>query len=119
MFSTTGRDSKWPNDLNALRSIITEFYFEIAVLLKQNFNMLAKVKSNHIDILYEGVLFRLRLYQPKEILLLKKHTNEEGTTSYKETVESTELEKTLHIIPSLIGALNGYNFAFRSYLKKI
>lgn len=101
------RDSKWPSDLEALRAIITEFYFEIAKLLKQEHDVISKVKPDHLDVLFEGLVFRLRLYQPKEILLLKKYINEEGLTSYKETAESLALEKKLNILPSMISALNG------------
>lgn len=117
-FNFVVRDSKWPNEIKALRAIITEFYFEISKLLKEDHSITSKVKEDHLDILFEGLVFRLRLYQPKEVLLLKKYVNEEGLTTYQDTLESLNIEKRLNILPSLISALNGYSY-FSQKLQRV
>lgn len=87
--------------------MLTEFYFEISRLLKEDYKIVSSVTPDYIDVFYEGFVFRLRLFQPKEISLLKKYVNEEGAVAYKDTPESLELERKLDILPKIIGALNG------------
>lgn len=98
--------SKWPNDLEALRSMITEFYFVISTKLKEEHKMVSLVTKNYMDVYYEGLVFRLIIYQPKEIILMKK-VYDEGVVSYKENVESFKFDRKLNILPKIQGALNG------------
>lgn len=87
--------------------MLTEFYFEMSKLLKEDYKIVSTVKIDHIDVLYKGFVFRCRLFQPKEVSLLKKYIDEEGVVAYKDTPESLELEKKLDVVPKIVGALNG------------
>lgn len=106
MLIFTGIHSKWPNDLEAVRNVKTAFYLKIAELLDEQ-RIISRVNPNYLDIYYEGLLFRYRIYHPKEVSLLKKGTTTDGIVVYRDTKESMDLEEELNIRPKIQGALKG------------
>lgn len=99
--------SKWPKELKVVRAMIIEFYFVLAEKLKEKHHLVCTVSANYLDIFYEGVVFRLKVYQPKEIILLKQIVTEDGVTIYKDNKESLQLEKELNYLPKVQSYLSG------------
>ena len=102
----SGLHSKWPRELKALRAMKTVFRCEIAKLLKTSY-IKTIVTEDYLDIFYKGFVFRMYLYYPKEVAILKKVVTTGGVTVYKDTPESLHMERTLDVLPKLIGAFNG------------
>lgn len=103
----SGLHSKWPNNLEAIRCIKAAFYLKIAELFKKQFQIKCSVKSEFLDVFYQGYVFRYSIYHPKEAIFLKKHVNPDGLVVYKDTPESISLEMSLNISPKLNSALRG------------
>lgn len=99
--------SKWPNDLEAVRHIKTSFYLEISDMLKDSHNIISRVSRDYLEVFYQGLVFRYRLYVAKEVALMKKDVTSTGSTAYTTNADSEEYEKTLNILPKVIGALKG------------
>ncbi|KAG5880576.1 hypothetical protein JTB14_002385 [Gonioctena quinquepunctata] len=58
---------------------------------------------------------KYRLYVPKEIGLMKRAATEMGVAFFRESAESFEMEKTLNIMPKIVGALKGIQSQHPSY----
>lgn len=84
-----------------------EFYIRLSELLEIDHDIISSVTLNHLDIFYEGLVFRVKLFIPKELTLLKKTTNSENIISYKDNEESLRLERDLEILPKITSALSG------------
>lgn len=76
-------------------------------LLKTEHKILTSVKKDYIEVFYKGFIFRYRIYVPKEISLVKKESDNNGITCYKETLESFNLDLNLNVLPKIISALKG------------
>ncbi|KAB0805541.1 hypothetical protein PPYR_02511 [Photinus pyralis] len=101
-----GMNSKWPQNLQALRYIQLGFYIELSKYLESK-KIVSSVHRDCLDVLYKGFVFRLYIHNPREITELRKYTQEDGTVAFKDTSESVALEYKLHIIPQIVGALHG------------
>lgn len=101
-----GMNSKWPQDLKALRYLQLGFYLELSKYLIQK-EIVSQVRRDCLEVLYKGLVFQFRLYNPKEIAALCKYTEPDGTVGFQETAESISLEYNLNTKPKLIGALHG------------
>lgn len=99
-------NSKWPDNLQAMRHLKTALLLKIAELLRQS-NIKTNVTRKHLDVFYGGVVFRYTIYHPKEIALVKKTIDNNGLVSYKENKESVTLEKELDVGPRICSALKG------------
>lgn len=86
----------------------TAFYIQISEMLKKNAGIKCNPKEEHLDILYKGLVFRLVLFHPKQIPLLKKHVDAKGVVSFRDTEESIVAEQNYVVLPKVIGALSGY-----------
>ncbi|EFA06414.1 nucleolar protein 6 [Tribolium castaneum] len=107
--------SKWPKNLTAIRHMKTAFYLEIAKQLDKKHKIVASVKPEFLDVLYEGYVFRYRLYLPREVGLLKRESTNNGVTTYKDTPMSRDIELQLGILPRVTGALKGIQSQFPSF----
>lgn len=93
----------------------TAFYLEISKLLSKKHKLITSVKPDFFDVLYEGYVFRYRLYLSREVGLLKRESTNNGVTTYKDTPQSREMEIKYNILPRVIGALKGLQSQFPSY----
>lgn len=107
IFGGAEHSSKWPNDLDAVRHIKTSFYLEISNMLKDSHNIISRPSRDYLEVFYQGLVFRYRLYVPKEVAMMKKDLTDTGSTAYTTNADSEEYEKTLNILPKVIGALKG------------
>lgn len=99
-------NSKWPDDLEAIRHLKTAFLLKISKLLWSS-NIKTNVAREYLDVFYNGLIFRYTIYHPKEIALLKRSVNNEGVISYKDNKESITMEIEFNIAPKVFGALKG------------
>ncbi|CAG9857139.1 unnamed protein product [Phyllotreta striolata] len=106
--------SKWPNDLSAVRHLKTSFYLEISKQLETD-GLLTHPSRDYLDVFYQGIVFRYKLFVPKEIGLSKRIETDEGLTSFKDSDESDDLELSLNILPKITGALRGIQSMYPSY----
>lgn len=107
--------SKWPNDYKALCNLKTAFYIEISKQLLKTHDIKSNPKPEFLDILYNGLIFRLTIFHPKQIIELKKCINDAGVISYEENEESIAQEQKYVILPKIMGALNGVHTQFPSF----
>ncbi|XP_014206566.1 nucleolar protein 6 [Copidosoma floridanum] len=103
-FSMSG---KWPDDLEALRMTKAAFYIQIADCVRKRYKLHAHGSMNHLDIMKNGLIFRLRIANQKEISLVKQVIDDTGLLMYRDNEESIELEKNLFQLPKITGALHG------------
>lgn len=76
-------------------------------MLKDSHNIISRVSREYLEVFYQGLVFRYRLYVAKEVALMKKDVTSTGSTAYTTNANSEEYEKTLNILPKVIGALKG------------
>ncbi|OXU19050.1 hypothetical protein TSAR_001365 [Trichomalopsis sarcophagae] len=102
--STSG---KWPDDLQALRMTKAAFHLQIAQSIRKQCKIRAQGCMHYIDVMKDGLVFRIRIANQREIGLVKQQVDEDGVTKYRDNEESLELEKNLFHLPKITGALYG------------
>lgn len=93
----------------------TAVLFELSKALAKKHEIVSSVKPEELDVLYEGFVFRYRIYLPREIGCLKKETTSDGITTFRDTILSREMEMKLEIRPKLISALKGLHSQHPSF----
>ncbi|VVC45437.1 Hypothetical protein CINCED_3A008556 [Cinara cedri] len=111
-FASSG---KWPNELNAVKRMITAFYINLAARLNKECHLIAQPFINHIDIMKNGFVFRFRIYYPGQISLLKKEVLPDGMIRYRDTEESLILERSMIQLPTLTSSIHGLHMQYPSY----
>ncbi|XP_063367938.1 nucleolar protein 6 [Cydia amplana] len=101
-----GHSGKWPGELEAFRCLKAAFNLQIADRLNKQFDLPTHAYPTHIDVLKNGLVFRLVIAHPKEITLLRKEV-ENGVVKFKESDESIKLQRDTVLLPRLRGALHG------------
>ncbi|XP_012273791.1 nucleolar protein 6 [Orussus abietinus] len=102
--STSG---KWPDELEAIQKMKAAFNIQIGEGLRKQYQLRTHASLQHLDVMKEGFVFRLRIAQQKEIALLKQEIGEDGVIKYRDNEESIALETKLFNLPKLNGALHG------------
>jgi len=73
-FESTG---SWPNDFEAVQNIKSAFYIKLASLLRIKYSLIAKSSNTFLDVIKNGFVFRIRIFNKRDIQLYKNsHTNE-------------------------------------------
>ncbi|XP_063539795.1 nucleolar protein 6 isoform X2 [Cydia strobilella] len=101
-----GHSGKWPGELEAFRCLKAAFNLQIADRLNKQFDLPTHAYPTHIDVLKNGLVFRLVIAHPKEITLLRREV-ENGVVKFKESEESVRLQRDTVLLPRLRGALHG------------
>ncbi|KAM3958506.1 LOW QUALITY PROTEIN: nucleolar protein 6 Mat89Ba [Aphomia sociella] len=101
-----GHSGKWPGDIEAFRCLKAAFNLQIAERLNKQFSLATQAHPTHVDVLKDGLVFRLVIAHPKEITLLRRY-NENGVVKYKDNEESIQLHYDTVVLPRLTGALHG------------
>ncbi|XP_045463296.1 nucleolar protein 6-like [Harmonia axyridis] len=107
--------SKWPGDLNKLQHMKTAFLIHISDLLKKQFDIVSTVTPPYLDILFGGIVFRYALHLSKEIALLKRDVDDNGSKVHNDNNSSLDMEKKFIVVPKIVGALKGIHAQFSSY----
>nr|XP_034833632.1 nucleolar protein 6 [Maniola hyperantus] len=97
---------KWPGDIEAFRCLKAAFHLQIADRLHKQYSLPTHAYDNHVDVLKNGLVFRLHIAHPKEITLLRRAV-ERGVVRFTESEESVELQCETVLLPRLRGALHG------------
>nr|XP_032514670.1 nucleolar protein 6-like [Danaus plexippus plexippus] len=105
---------KWPGDIEAFRCLKAAFHLQIAEKLKSQFNLPTHARPEHLDVLQDGLVFRLRIAHAKEITLLRRELVR-GVVTFRETDESIQLYCDTVIMPKLRGALHGLDRRYSAF----
>ncbi|XP_063894917.1 nucleolar protein 6 [Helicoverpa armigera] len=101
-----GHSGKWPGEIHAFRCLKAAFHLQIAERLATQYSLPTQAYPTHIDVLKDGLVFRLEIGHPKEITLLKREL-ENGVVKFRESEESVKLQCDIVLMPRLRGALHG------------
>ncbi|XP_045776037.1 nucleolar protein 6 isoform X2 [Maniola jurtina] len=97
---------KWPGDIEAFRCLKAAFHLQIADRLHKQYSLPTHAYDNHVDVLKNGLVFRLQIAHPKEITLLRREVDR-GVVRFTESEESVKLVCETVLLPRLRGALHG------------
>ncbi|KAL4720931.1 hypothetical protein ACJJTC_015183 [Scirpophaga incertulas] len=100
-----GHSGKWPGDIEAFRCLKAAFNLQIAEQLYKQYSLPAQPHPTHIDVLKNGLVFRLEIAHAKEITLLRKQMDN-GVARFRETEESVRVQCETVLMPRLRGALH-------------
>ncbi|KAF9424543.1 hypothetical protein HW555_000354 [Spodoptera exigua] len=101
-----GHSGKWPGDIHAFRCLKAAFYLQLAERLNKQYGNACQAYNTHVDVLRDGITFRLEISHPKEITLLRRNI-ENGVVKFRDTEESFQLQCDTVLLPRLRGALHG------------
>ncbi|XP_075979856.1 nucleolar protein 6 Mat89Ba [Anticarsia gemmatalis] len=101
-----GHSGKWPGNIEAFRCLKAAFHLQIAERLTKQYSLPAQAYRTHIDVLKNGIVFRLEIAHPKEITLARREI-EKGVVKFRENEESVRLQLDTVVMPRLRGALHG------------
>ncbi|XP_050563748.1 nucleolar protein 6 [Spodoptera frugiperda] len=101
-----GHSGKWPGDIHAFRCLKAAFHLQLAERLNKQYGNACQAYNTHVDVLRDGITFRLEISHPKEITLLRKEI-ENGVAKFRDTEESLQLQCDTVLLPRLRGALHG------------
>ncbi len=108
---------KWPDDLEAMRRIKAAFYIEISKKMASRYKS-TSVESfpDCIEVLKNGILYRLKIFHPKEVFLTKEFLSSNNLTKlYRNNEKSLKLEFGGSILPKLTSALHGLHHQHPSF----
>ncbi|CAH2258725.1 jg5406 [Pararge aegeria aegeria] len=108
-----GHSGKWPGDIEAFRCLKAAFHLQIAERLNKQFSLPAHAHDSHVDVLKNGLVFRLQVAHAKEVTLLRRDV-QRGVVKFAESEDSVSLQCETVILPRLRGALHGYVFVTES-----
>lgn len=109
-----GHSGKWPGNLQAFRCLKAAFHLQISERLTKQYSLPTQAYPNYVDVLKNGLVFRLKIAHPKEITLLRREI-ENGVVKFKENEESVRLQVETVLMPRLRGALHGLHQKFPSF----
>ncbi|XP_078367178.1 nucleolar protein 6-like isoform X2 [Oculina patagonica] len=110
-FETSG---KWPDELTAIQHIKAAFHITLAKLLKSECSLVTAASSQHVDVLKDGLVFRIKIMHYREMVLLQKN---EITQDLKTDCErkAKELEREITHLPLLTSTLHGIQQQFSGF----
>ncbi|CAK1542398.1 unnamed protein product [Leptosia nina] len=97
---------KWPGDIEAFRCLKAAFHLQISDRIKSQYSLASQAYPTHIDVNKNGLSFRLEIFHPKEVTLLRREVVD-GVVKFKESEESVKLQRDTMLLAILRGALHG------------
>eukprot|EP00002_Diphylleia_rotans_P025509 TRINITY_DN5045_c0_g1_i2.p1 TRINITY_DN5045_c0_g1~~TRINITY_DN5045_c0_g1_i2.p1 ORF type:complete len:1168 (+),score=282.69 TRINITY_DN5045_c0_g1_i2:57-3560(+) len=91
---------KWPDELAAVRAMISAFYIQLHDSLKQA-GIYSMISRNFIDVVFEGYCFRLHIYLDREAKLLGQENSEYPALARREDLIEPNLNAALHAFQAL------------------
>ncbi|XP_010776963.1 nucleolar protein 6 [Notothenia coriiceps] len=98
---------KWPHDRLAIRHIRTAFHIRMGELLKKHHNYTCKPCPTHLDVLKDGLVFRIQVAYHREPQVLRESVNAEGLLVVRDNEEAQALEMATNHKPILTSTLHG------------
>lgn len=99
---------KWPDDAQAVRRVRAAFSIKIAECLQSQCGLVAQAYPDHVDVLKDGYVFRLRVAYQREPALLRQCVMPDGMIKVVDCREAQVLEKENNHLPKLTSFLHGY-----------
>lgn len=99
---------KWPEDAQAVRRVRAAFSIKIAGSLQTQCGLTTQAFPNHVDVLKDGFVFRLRVAYQREPALLRQCIMPDGLVKVVDCKEAQVLEKEIIHIPRITSYLHGY-----------
>lgn len=110
-FETSG---KWPDDLTAIQHIKAAFHIRLAELLKSECSLVTAASRQHVDVLKDGFVFRVKIMHYREMVLFQKSDiTQESKTDHEK--KAKELEREITHLPLLTSTLHGIQQQFSGY----
>lgn len=94
--------------MDALQRVKAAFCLQIARGLRKKFHLRTKVNVDSVDVIKDGYMFRYKIAVPREIALHMKEVTTKGVTKYRDTVQSTTMERDLILLPKITVSLHTY-----------
>ncbi|XP_038221323.1 nucleolar protein 6 [Zerene cesonia] len=105
---------KWPGDIDAFRCLKAAFHLQISERISQQYTLPSQAYPTHVDVMKNGLAFRLEIAHPKEVTLLRREM-ENGVVKFKESEESVRLQCETVLLPRLRSALHGLHTKHPAY----
>ncbi|XP_045501152.1 nucleolar protein 6 [Colias croceus] len=105
---------KWPGEIEAFRCLKAAFHLQISDRITQQYTLPSQAYPTHIDVMKNGLAFRLEIAHPKEITLLRREM-ENGVVKFKESEDSLRLQCETVLLPRLRSALHGLHTKHPAY----
>ena len=68
---TLGKHSMWPDHAKACSCVLSSLHLELANILRKRYGMVCNVGDNHVNVVVVGFVFRVQLFYPRLIQLLR------------------------------------------------
>lgn len=98
---------KWPHDHLAIRHIRAAFHIHLGELLKKHHNYTCRPCPTHLDVLKDGLVFRIQVAYHREPQVLRESLNAEGLLVVRDNEEAQALEMATIHKPLLTSTLHG------------
>jgi len=86
--------AQWPDDVDAIRQTKAAFFLRLSKALKEHYNIFSRVsrvssdsQQSHMDVCFEGYVFRFWMSQQREFHLLKKQNRLEEFRAVRTQVQ--------------------------------
>jgi len=105
---------KWPDDVAAIQHIKAAFHIRLAKLLKSECTLVTAASPQYVDVLKDGLVFRIKIMHYREMVLLQKN---EITQELKSDCgkKAKELEREITHLPLLTSTLHGIQQHYRGF----
>lgn len=98
---------KWPDDAQAVRRVRAAFSIKVAECLRTQCGLTTQAFQNHVDVMKDGFVFRLRIAYQREPALLRQCTMPDGMIKSVDCKEARSLERETNHLPKLTSYLHG------------
>ena len=107
--------NQWPDDIAAISRLKTAFYIQIARSLKSQHGIQSVVSIDYIDIIVDGIIYRLTIYQDKEITLKKQILVDDTFHRVSTQLSIRQHELHYNYQPSHHAAIRSFSATHASY----
>lgn len=110
-------NNMYSDDIEILRAKKIQVIIQLCQLVQSQIGLKCKASTSSIDILFDGLVFRLIIYLKREVSLLRQVKT--SLTVYKESLSSNREAEELHvrneILPKLTASLNAISSIHSSF----
>jgi U3 small nucleolar RNA-associated protein 22 len=125
VIGTLSNSSRWPTELEALRTAKTALIIRLSKCIKQQFELKSMIHRDFLDIFFQGYVFRLQLYTDQELLLLTNPRAHlmmmpskapvQQTFQKYDNIEACQLHRRMVVDPLHHAAVRGLSSRFSAF----
>lgn len=108
---------QWPDNMQAIDRLKCAFLIKIGELLKAKFGLTVQPYSRHLDVLKDGLVFRIKITYFRELTLLRELRGTDGVLRKRDNQESLRLEREALILPQLTSTLHSFHLQYEAFGK--